>query len=57
MGEVIEGMQEVVDRINSEYKETPSQGSIQAQGNSYLHLKFPRLSYITDAFVRGDAAP
>jgi len=52
VGEVIEGMNEVVDRINPEYKEMPNQAKIQSEGNSYLEMKFPHLSYITEAHIR-----
>ena len=53
VGEVVEGLDEVVGRINSEYHEQPKQGEIQSQGNTYLDMKFPRLTYITDAHIRG----
>ena len=49
-GRVVEGM-EVVDKINSEYGESPEQGRIQAEGNAYLKQKFPRLDYIKTARV------
>lgn len=44
-GTVTKGM-EVVDKINSEYGESPNQGSIQARGNEYLKEAFPNLDYI-----------
>lgn len=44
-GRVVKGM-EVVDKINSEYGESPNQGSIQARGNEYLKESFPNLDYI-----------
>ena len=47
-GRVIEGM-EVVEAINPEYREQPSQGLIQSQGNAYLEKEFPRLDYIKKA--------
>jgi len=53
VGEVVEGLDEVVGRINSEYHEQPNQAEIQSQGNTYLDMKFPRLTYITDAHIRG----
>jgi len=53
-GHVIGGM-EVVDSLYSGYGESPDQGSIQAQGNSYLESKFPRLDYIKTArIVQGE---
>lgn len=44
-GEVTKGM-EVVDQINAEYGEQPSQGYIVEQGNAYLEENFPNLDYI-----------
>ncbi len=44
-GEVTKGM-EVVDQINAEYGEQPSQGYIVDQGNAYLEENFPNLDYI-----------
>lgn len=49
-GQVIEGM-DVVDRINSEYGERPSQAEIKNQGNAYLNSRFPNLSYIQTARI------
>jgi hypothetical protein len=36
----------VIDRLNAEHGELPDQGSINAQGNEYLDVNFPRLSSI-----------
>lgn len=49
-GRVAQGM-DVVDKINSEYGETPNQGTIQGQGNAYLNAQFPRLDYIKKATI------
>lgn len=49
-GQVVEGM-DVVDSINSEYREQPDQGLIQTQGNQYLNKAFPRLDYIKSAKI------
>jgi peptidyl-prolyl cis-trans isomerase A (cyclophilin A) len=51
-GEVVSGM-EVVDKINAEYGEAPSQeqGRIQTQGNAYLAKAFPKLDYVTKATI------
>ncbi len=50
-GEVIDGGMDVVDAINSEYKQEPDQGLIQSVGNGYLNRNFPNLDYIKSAKV------
>jgi peptidyl-prolyl cis-trans isomerase A (cyclophilin A) len=57
-GQVVEGM-EVVDKLNGEYGEAPSQmqGAIQAEGNAFLAKNFPRLDYIKKASLEKAAAP
>ncbi len=49
-GEVVEGM-EVVDAINAEYGQQPSQGQIAGRGNAYLEENFPNLDYIVKAEI------
>ena len=49
-GEVVEGM-EVVDAINAEYGQQPSQGQIGNRGNAYLEENFPNLDYIIKAEI------
>ncbi len=49
-GEVVEGM-EVVDAINAEYGQQPSQGQIHGRGNAYLEENFPNLDYIAKAEI------
>lgn len=49
-GKVTEGM-DVVDKINSEYRETPNQGAIQMRGNEYLKKNFSNLDYIKSATI------
>lgn len=44
-GKVIEGM-DIVEAINSEYKQEPNQDSIKTKGNVYLINNFPNLDYI-----------
>ena len=44
-GKVVEGM-EIVESINSEYKQDPNQDSISVKGNRYLTKNFPNLDYI-----------
>jgi peptidyl-prolyl cis-trans isomerase A (cyclophilin A) len=57
-GQVVVGM-EVVDKLNGEYGEAPSQlqGAIQAEGNAFLAKNFPRLDYIKKASIEKPAAP
>jgi len=51
-GEVVLGM-EVVDKINPQYGDAPSQEQprIQTQGNAYLNKAFPKLDYVTKATI------
>ena len=49
-GRVIEGM-EIVDKINSKYRERPDQGAVQAEGNAYLKQEFPDLDFIKKATI------
>eukprot|EP00931_Biecheleriopsis_adriatica_P101636 TRINITY_DN76733_c0_g1_i1.p1 TRINITY_DN76733_c0_g1~~TRINITY_DN76733_c0_g1_i1.p1 ORF type:complete len:217 (+),score=38.81 TRINITY_DN76733_c0_g1_i1:111-761(+) len=44
--EVIDGM-DVVDAIQSKYRERPNQGLIQSKGNDYLKSQFPELSFVS----------
>lgn len=50
IGKVVEGMS-VVEAINKEYGESPNQGLIQTQGNSYLKSAFPKLDYVKSATI------
>ena len=50
IGEVVEGMS-VVDAINAEYGESPSQQKIGKRGNKYLRKLFPNLTYIETAQI------
>ena len=50
IGEVVEGMS-VVDAINPEYGEKPSQQKIGQRGNNYLKKIFPNLTYIETAQI------
>lgn len=50
-GRVVDGM-DVVDAINPEYGEQPSQGKIAEQGNEYLISQFPNLDYIQSATIQ-----
>lgn len=49
-GKVIEGM-EIVDKIQSKYRERPNQGGIQEEGNAYLKGEFPDLDFIKKATI------
>lgn len=58
-GEVVEGM-DVVDKINSQYGETPDQGAITSQGDAYISKNFPNIDKIKSARIlpaEGAAAP
>src|SRR4029077_17068696 len=45
-GQVVEGMEAVVDKLYSRYGDTPDQDAITQRGNSNLRTKFPLLDYI-----------
>jgi peptidyl-prolyl cis-trans isomerase A (cyclophilin A) len=49
-GQVIEGMA-VVDALNAQYGESPSQQRIYQEGNAYLNAEFPALDFVLDAVV------
>lgn len=52
-GKIVEGM-DVVERINSEYREQPDQDRIRTDGNKYLDDEFPRLDGIKVAKIEGE---
>lgn len=54
-GMITEGM-DVVEKINSQYKQEPDQSRITAEGNAYLQKTFPNLDYIKTASVVGAPA-
>jgi peptidyl-prolyl cis-trans isomerase A (cyclophilin A) len=49
-GRVVQGMS-VVQQINAEYGESPSQFRIGPEGNAYLNKEFPRLDFIKKATI------
>jgi peptidyl-prolyl cis-trans isomerase A (cyclophilin A) len=49
-GEVVSGMS-VVEALYAGYGETPDQGRIKMEGNSYLKGEFPRLDFIKKATI------
>lgn len=49
-GRVVSGM-DVVNQINSEYGERPSQRDIETEGNAYLAREFPNLDFIKKASI------
>lgn len=56
-GRVVDGMEEVVDRLYLSYGDIPPKGNgpdptqIELRGNRYLEDKFPRLDYIRTARI------
>ncbi len=50
-GQVIRGMELVVDSLYKGYPNVPSQDSIGRQGNAYLLRSYPKLDYIINARV------
>jgi peptidyl-prolyl cis-trans isomerase A (cyclophilin A) len=50
IGTVVEGLA-IVDALNGEYGEAPSQDSIGQLGNSYLKRAYPKLDYIRTARI------
>ena len=59
IGKIVEGKgggMDVVNALHTGYGETPSQGRIVAQGNTYLRLNFPKLDYIIFARVCGQGS-
>lgn len=51
-GKVTKGLS-VVEKITSQYGETPNQMMIQTQGNAYLNQSFPKLDFIKKAKIKG----
>lgn len=51
-GHVSKGL-DVVQKITSQYGETPNQMMIQSQGNAYLNQSFPKLDFIKKATIKG----
>jgi len=47
---ITQGMS-VIDSLYSDYGETPDQGQIYKQGNSYLSANFPKLDYLKTAVI------
>jgi peptidyl-prolyl cis-trans isomerase A (cyclophilin A) len=54
-GKVVSGM-DVVQKINSEYRERPDQGAITSQGKAYLDKNFPNIDSIQSATIVPAAA-
>ena len=50
LGRVTKGLS-IVDALNGQYGESPSQDEIEKQGNVYLKRTFPKLDYIVTARV------
>lgn len=54
IGKIIEGI-EVIDKLNPEYGETPSQDSITVSGRKYTEREFPNMDYVIKAelYIQG----
>jgi peptidyl-prolyl cis-trans isomerase A (cyclophilin A) len=50
-GEVVQGMDTVVDKIYSGYGQRPDQGRLQAEGKAYTDREFPMLDKILSAAI------
>jgi peptidyl-prolyl cis-trans isomerase A (cyclophilin A) len=50
-GQVIRGMDQVVDSLYKGYPTVPNQGTIGSEGNAYLLREYPKLDYIMTARV------
>ena len=50
-GQIVSGMENVVDKIHSGYGESPNQSNVQMQGNSYLNASFPNLDFVKKATI------
>ncbi len=55
-GRIVQGMEDVVDKITDEYGEQPDQQAIGNVGNTYLDERFPNLDYIVKATIVGEPA-
>jgi len=51
IGTVVEGMDNVVDKIYAGYGETPDQGRLQSEGKAYSDRNFPMLDKILSASI------
>jgi cyclophilin family peptidyl-prolyl cis-trans isomerase len=54
-GQIIQGMEDVIEKLTSEYGEAPSQQqqTIAQVGNTFLDERFPNLDYIIKATIVG----
>jgi peptidyl-prolyl cis-trans isomerase A (cyclophilin A) len=50
IGRIVEGI-EVIDNLNWEYGDNPSQDSIKVKGREYTQRVFPRMDYINKTFL------
>lgn len=54
---VDEASYDTIDRVYTEYGESPSQGKIRNRGNSYLKAEFPKLDYILSCDIVAEDLP
>lgn len=55
--EVLDDGMEVVDKLQSKYRERPNQGKIQHHGNKYLNKHFPQLSSVDSIVAKFSIPP
>mmetsp|Transcript_19914 Transcript_19914/g.57194 ORF Transcript_19914/g.57194 Transcript_19914/m.57194 type:complete len:280 (+) Transcript_19914:220-1059(+) len=56
VGEVIEGFEETIKKLNSEYKEEALQGRIHSKGKDYIEQEFPFMDFFEQCHVQRSSA-
>lgn len=50
-GEIVEGMENAVDKIYGGYGDKPDQGKLHSEGESYVRENFPKMDWIKRCYV------